>query len=220
MPTNNAWNSRNPAQVAKGGTGRAAVDAYTVVCGGISDTDALQNVAGTGTLGQVLTSNGPASLPSWSNSPTTPASTTLFSAAVSFPYPIPPNVTTVGNIGAIYLDPGSNVYGNVYNVPSDGIYFFNYNLEVTGDYIYNYNCMFHLAITYVGQIYPNFESQFNVSPARMATDSAVGEPAGKAVGNASFVNISLTTGATVTAGIVVESAGVSCSGVISGYRLY
>lgn len=50
--------------VAGGGTGRATATAYAVVCGGTTGTNPLQSVASLGTAGQVLTSNGPAALPS------------------------------------------------------------------------------------------------------------------------------------------------------------
>ena len=50
--------------VANGGTGRSTALAYAVVCGGTTDTGALQSIASLGTAGQILTSNGPAALPS------------------------------------------------------------------------------------------------------------------------------------------------------------
>ena len=50
--------------VANGGTGRSTALAYAVVCGGTTDTGALQSIASLGTVGQILTSNGPAALPS------------------------------------------------------------------------------------------------------------------------------------------------------------
>jgi hypothetical protein len=65
MPTNNSWNSQNPAQVAKGGTGLSSTTAYSVLCGGTTTTAALQNVSGVGSAGNVLTSQGAAALPQW-----------------------------------------------------------------------------------------------------------------------------------------------------------
>jgi len=56
----------NVTPVAVGGTGNSSQIAYSVVCGGTTTTSALQNVATLGSLGQVLTSQGPASLPQWS----------------------------------------------------------------------------------------------------------------------------------------------------------
>ena len=50
--------------VDRGGTGLNSTTAYGVICGGITTTDAFQN-AGTGTSGQVLTSNGSSALPTW-----------------------------------------------------------------------------------------------------------------------------------------------------------
>lgn len=65
MATINAINSSDPIQVALGGTGNATVTAYSVVCGGTTNTGALQVVSGLGSSGQVLTSNGAGALPSW-----------------------------------------------------------------------------------------------------------------------------------------------------------
>ncbi len=51
--------------VANGGTGASSFTAYAVVCGGSTSTNPLQSVSGVGTSGQVLTSNGAGSLPTW-----------------------------------------------------------------------------------------------------------------------------------------------------------
>lgn len=51
--------------VAYGGTGRSSATAYAVICGGTTATAAHQSVVGTGTSGQVLTSNGASTLPTW-----------------------------------------------------------------------------------------------------------------------------------------------------------
>lgn len=63
--------SANPAYstalVPGGGTGITSVSAYSILCGGITNTEVLQNVSGTGTSGQVLTSNGVSALPTWQN---------------------------------------------------------------------------------------------------------------------------------------------------------
>jgi hypothetical protein len=53
------------AVVAGGGTGDTSFTAYSVICGGTTSTGALQNVSGTGTSAQVLTSNGAGALPTW-----------------------------------------------------------------------------------------------------------------------------------------------------------
>jgi len=69
MATNNAIN--NPGtfkiSVAGGGTGGSSFTAYSVLCGGTTSTGVLQNVSGVGTSGQVLTSNGAGTLPTWKN---------------------------------------------------------------------------------------------------------------------------------------------------------
>jgi hypothetical protein len=51
--------------VSNGGTGRASSTAYAVICGGTTSTGAQQSIAGVGTSGQVLTSNGAGALPTF-----------------------------------------------------------------------------------------------------------------------------------------------------------
>lgn len=51
--------------VADGGTGRSSSTAYSIICGGTTGTGAQQSVSGVGTSGQVLTSNGASTLPTW-----------------------------------------------------------------------------------------------------------------------------------------------------------
>lgn len=51
--------------VANGGSGRASHTAYAVLCGGTTATGAQQSIAGVGTSGQVLTSNGASALPTF-----------------------------------------------------------------------------------------------------------------------------------------------------------
>lgn len=51
--------------VTSGGSGVASMTAYSVVCGGATDTDDFQPVAGLGTAGQILTSNGAGALPTF-----------------------------------------------------------------------------------------------------------------------------------------------------------
>lgn len=57
------------AVVAGGGTGATSFTAYAVVCGGTTSTNPLQSIAGVGTSGQVLTSNGAAALPTFQTLP-------------------------------------------------------------------------------------------------------------------------------------------------------
>lgn len=53
------------AVVAGGGTGVTSNTAYAVLCGGTTSTGAIQSIAGVGTSGQVLTSNGAGALPTF-----------------------------------------------------------------------------------------------------------------------------------------------------------
>jgi len=65
MATQNAADTQNPVQVAKGGTGVASTTAYAVLCGGTTSTAAIQSIASVGTTGQVLLSNGASALPTF-----------------------------------------------------------------------------------------------------------------------------------------------------------
>jgi hypothetical protein len=51
--------------VAHGGTGRSSLVAYTLLAGGTTTTGPMQQVASTGTTGQVLISNGAGALPTF-----------------------------------------------------------------------------------------------------------------------------------------------------------
>ena len=56
-----------PVNVSSGGTGNGSATAYAVICGGTTSTSNLQSIAGVGTSGQVLKSNGAGSLPTFQN---------------------------------------------------------------------------------------------------------------------------------------------------------
>lgn len=212
MPTNNAWNSENPAQVIKGGTGRATVDAFTVICGGVTNTSTLQNVAGLGVSGQVLMSNGPGALPSWSNAPTNPAVNTAFSASVYF-NPTIAGSPNPGYISTVFFDAGSNITGDVYNINSSGIYYFCFSQKMVGNNYINFNNRSSLLIG------GGYSMQYDCCPARAATVSAVGEPAG--VTEINTVNIlQCTAGWTVQPYFTVDIAGVSGTGIFSGFKIY
>lgn len=62
--TTGVWTGTDIA-VPDGGTGRGTATAYAVLCGGTTSTGAHQSIAGLGTSGQVLTSNGAAALPTF-----------------------------------------------------------------------------------------------------------------------------------------------------------
>jgi hypothetical protein len=51
--------------VADGGTGASSFTAYSLIAAGTTSTGAFQNVSGVGTAGQILTSNGAGTLPTW-----------------------------------------------------------------------------------------------------------------------------------------------------------
>jgi len=68
MATNNVNDFTNPVSVNTGGTGVSSTTAYAVQCGGTTTTAPIQSVASVGTAGQILTSNGAATLPSFQGS--------------------------------------------------------------------------------------------------------------------------------------------------------
>lgn len=55
----------NPVTVPYGGSGVGTFTPYSIICGGTTGTGNLQNVTGVGTTGQLLTSNGAGTLPTW-----------------------------------------------------------------------------------------------------------------------------------------------------------
>ena len=65
LDTRYVLDSSLPLAVGSGGSGGTAVTAYAIVTGGTSATTPLQHVASVGTSGQVLTSQGAGSLPTW-----------------------------------------------------------------------------------------------------------------------------------------------------------
>lgn len=134
MPTNNSWNSQDPAQVAKGGTGIATTTAYAPICGGTTATGALQAAStGLSTSGYVLTSNGASALPSF-QSPGVP--TCLFRAYKSSST----QVVSGGNEDLVVYDGISFQVGTAYDsgtstftCPVTGYYFVNiYSLLSVG----------------------------------------------------------------------------------------
>lgn len=69
VPLVSGGSSANPsfttAVVAGGGTGVTSTTAYAVLCGGTTSTAPVQSIAGVGSSGQVLTSNGAGALPTF-----------------------------------------------------------------------------------------------------------------------------------------------------------
>lgn len=64
MAANNQINTGvTPLPVNNGGTGVVSTTAYAVLCGGATSTGVLQSIAGLGSAGDVLTSNGAGALP-------------------------------------------------------------------------------------------------------------------------------------------------------------
>lgn len=66
---NLASNVTGTLPVANGGTGLSTTTAYGLIAAGTTSTGNFQQVSGTGTSGQLLTSNGAGALPTWQNAP-------------------------------------------------------------------------------------------------------------------------------------------------------
>lgn len=119
MATNNAINSLNPIQVAKGGTGLAATTVYAVLCGGTTTTGALQSIGSVGTSGQVLTSTGAGSLPTFQAAaavliPWTEVTGTTQAAAVN-------NAYIANNAGLVTVTlPATAALGSIVHVVGKG----------------------------------------------------------------------------------------------------
>ncbi len=86
------------AVVAGGGTGVTSTTAYAVLCGGTTSTGGLQSIAGVGTSGQVLTSNGANLLPTFQSIAGTG---TVTSVAAGFGM----SFSTITGAGTVALDP-------------------------------------------------------------------------------------------------------------------
>jgi hypothetical protein len=128
----------SPVFVNCGGTGKTSMTAYAVICGGTSSDTVgdLQNIASLGTSGQILTSTGSSSLPTFQ------AVTTYEYAHI---YDTLGSTITAGN--AILFDAtGLKSSGITYTAVSGsitinttGVYLFNYYAKVTaasaGDFL-------------------------------------------------------------------------------------
>jgi len=92
-----------PLSVAQGGSGATSTIAYSVLCGGTTSTSAIQAVASVGTSGQILTSNGAGTLPTFQ----TPAAqgfasgTVLIFGQTSAPTGWTKDTTTAANNSAL-----------------------------------------------------------------------------------------------------------------------
>ena len=79
-----------------GGSGVASHTAYALLAGGTTSTGAVQSLAGVGTSGQVLTSNGAGALPTFQTFTASPIATTVYkTTAGSGTFTIPTGITTV-----------------------------------------------------------------------------------------------------------------------------
>ena len=105
--------------VSNGGTGIASATAYAVLCGGTTSTGAFQSIAGVGSSGQVLTSNGAGALPTFQAAASglmtwTEVTGTSASMAINNGY-------IANNAGLVTLTlPSTAALGSVINVTGKG----------------------------------------------------------------------------------------------------
>jgi hypothetical protein len=102
------------AVVAGGGTGDTSFTAYAVICGGTSSTAALQSIAGVGSSGQVLTSNGAGALPTFQAAASTGAVVLLHTLTASSSASL--------SFTSTYITSTYNVYKVIFNqvLPATG----------------------------------------------------------------------------------------------------
>lgn len=67
--TTTLYTATEDVAVSDGGTGVSSFTAYAVLCGGTTGTNPVQSIAGVGTVGQILTSNGAGVLPTFQAAP-------------------------------------------------------------------------------------------------------------------------------------------------------
>lgn len=113
------------AVVAGGGTGATSFTAYSVICGGTTSTNPLQNVSGVGTSGQILTSNGAGALPTWQSRGASQCSFSVFLNGTAA------NVTGDGTQYTIAFDTELFDVGNNFNTGT-----YTFTAPVTGIYLF------------------------------------------------------------------------------------
>jgi hypothetical protein len=139
--------------VANGGTGDSSFSANQVILGGTTSTGALQQVAGA-TAGEVLTSNGSTSAPTWQSAP---LPTTVGIIYNTNGQNINNNQATITYTNQVY-DPGSAYSGSgLFTCPSTGYYFVSatwtcnaVNLGVTS---FDSIAIYHNGTQFVNNIY-------------------------------------------------------------------
>lgn len=115
---------------ANGGTGQNSFTPWSVICAGTTGAGNFQNVSGVGTLGQVLTSNGPSALPTWQIGGNTvwPVFLAYLSASV-------PNATGNGNAYVIIFDTAVINQTSSYSTSTG-----NFVAPIAGNYRFSVSC--------------------------------------------------------------------------------
>lgn len=163
--------------VAGGGTGVSSTTAYAVLCGGTTSTGALQSIAGVGTSGQVLTSNGAGALPTFQNA---------VAAATQADQETATSTTT-------YVSPGRQQYH-----PSAAKFWVAYSATPAIDVSYNVSSISSVG---TGLVQVNFTTSFSSSAYSVAAVTTTASFSGcvfvqsGATGNCQLQAVNTTTGA-------------------------
>lgn len=99
--------SLSTVTVPTGGTGATSFTAYAVICGGTTSTNPLQSIAGVGTSGQVLTSNGASALPT-------------FQTAAGGSITVGTTAIVSGTATRLVYETSGNKFGEITGATSDG----------------------------------------------------------------------------------------------------
>ena len=140
MPTNNSWNSQNPAQVAMGGTGLATTTAYGLITGGTTATGNFQTVT-PGSANTAVISGGTGALHSYTSAFKITSDVMTNTKQPCFSAYANANISNVTGDGTAYTvvfntkiyDQGTNFGTTTFTAPVTGKYLFTTLISSTGN---------------------------------------------------------------------------------------
>jgi len=188
--------------VSRGGTGNSSFSPYQIIAGGTTSTNPLQQVASTGAVEEILTSQGAGALPIFTS---TIAGRTAFSVYLSA------NIANQTGNGAtatvvcdtVYVDKASgyNTTTGIYTIQKTGLYFFGFNT--------NYGNVTTASI---------FESvilQNGIQSAKFVNDGSIGGiSSGQGVSGSTLINC--TVGDQISVTILANGQGANTVSILGG----